>query len=38
LQAGLNAHLTKPIKPEILIETLESLIRGRSDAGEGENI
>ena len=33
-----NAHLTKPIKPEILIETLESLIRGRSDAGEGENI
>lgn len=38
LQAGLNAHLTKPIQPEILIETLESLIRGRSDAGEGENI
>ncbi|MBR2598045.1 MAG: response regulator [Clostridiales bacterium] len=38
LQAGLNAHLTKPIKPEILIETLESLISGRSDAGEGENI
>ena len=38
LQAGLNAHLTKPIKPEILIETLESLIRGRSDADEGENI
>lgn len=38
LQAGLNAHLTKPIQPEILFETLESLIRGRSDTGEGENI
>ena len=27
LQAGLNAHLTKPIQPEILYETLESLIK-----------
>ena len=27
LQAGLNAHLTKPIQPEVLFETLESLIR-----------
>ncbi len=38
LQAGLNAHLTKPIQPEVLFETLESLIRVRSDAGKGENI
>jgi CheY-like chemotaxis protein len=27
LQAGLNAHLTKPIKPELLYETLEGMIR-----------
>jgi CheY-like chemotaxis protein len=27
LQAGLNAHLTKPVQPEILFETLEDLIR-----------
>jgi len=27
LQAGLNAHLTKPIQPEALYETLESLIK-----------
>ena len=27
LQAGLNAHLTKPVQPENLFETLESLIR-----------
>ena len=26
LQSGLNAHLTKPIKPEVLIETLESYL------------
>ena len=26
LQAGLNAHLTKPIQQEVLFETLESLI------------
>ena len=26
LQAGLNAHLSKPIQPEILFETLENLI------------
>ena len=26
LQAGLNAHLTKPVEPEALFETLESLI------------
>ena len=38
LQAGLNAHLTKPIQPEVLFETLESLIRERTDAGKGENI
>ena len=38
LQAGLNAHLTKPIQPEVLFETLESLIRERTDVGKGENI
>ncbi len=27
LQAGLNAHLSKPVQPETLFETLESLIR-----------
>ena len=27
LQAGLNAHLSKPVEPEALFETLESLIR-----------
>ncbi|MBR1830151.1 MAG: response regulator, partial [Atopobiaceae bacterium] len=27
LQAGLNAHLTKPVEPEALFGTLESLIR-----------
>ena len=27
LQAGLNAHLTKPVQPESLFETLESLIK-----------
>ena len=27
LQAGLNAHLTKPVEPENLFETLESLIK-----------
>ena len=27
LQAGLNAHLSKPVEPELLFETLEKLIR-----------
>ena len=27
LQAGLNAHLNKPIQPDVLFETLESLIK-----------
>ena len=27
MQAGLNAHLSKPIEPEVLFETLESLIK-----------
>ncbi|MBQ9043988.1 MAG: response regulator [Eggerthellaceae bacterium] len=27
LQAGLNAHLSKPVEPDTLFETLESLIR-----------
>lgn len=26
MQAGLNAHLTKPVEPEILFETLENMI------------
>ena len=26
LQAGLNAHLTKPVEPEVLFDTLESMI------------
>jgi CheY-like chemotaxis protein len=28
LQAGLNAHLSKPVQPEVLYETLEGLIQG----------
>ena len=27
MQAGLNAHLSKPVQPELLFETLESLVR-----------
>ena len=27
MQAGLNAHLSKPVQPDTLLETLESLIR-----------
>ena len=27
MQAGLNAHLSKPIQPDVLYETLESLIK-----------
>ena len=27
MQAGLNAHLSKPVEPEVLFETLETLIR-----------
>ncbi|MBR1584032.1 MAG: response regulator [Clostridia bacterium] len=27
LQAGLNAHLSKPVKPEVLFETLEGLVQ-----------
>ena len=26
MQAGLNAHLSKPVEPEVLYRTLESLI------------
>ena len=27
MQAGLNAHLSKPVEPDILFETLEALLR-----------
>ena len=27
MQAGLNAHLSKPVQPETLFETLENLIQ-----------
>lgn len=27
MQAGLNAHLSKPVEPEVLFKTLEGLIR-----------
>ena len=27
MQAGLDAHLSKPVEPEVLFETLENLIR-----------
>jgi len=26
MQAGLNAHLSKPVEPDILFETLEELL------------
>jgi len=29
MQAGLNAHLSKPVEPETLFETLENLVRPR---------
>ena len=28
LQAGMNAHLSKPVQPDTLFETLENLIEG----------
>ena len=31
LQAGLNAHLSKPVQPDILFETLESLLAKETD-------
>ena len=36
MQAGLNAHLSKPVEPEVLFDTLESLIGAvESKAAEG---
>jgi len=29
MQAGLNAHLSKPVEPEVLFDTLETLIQAR---------
>ena len=37
LQAGLNAHLTKPIQPEVLFDTLESLIKNTDHDDGGSN-
>ncbi|MBQ6206405.1 MAG: response regulator, partial [Oscillospiraceae bacterium] len=37
LQIGMNAHLTKPVEPERLYETLESLIRDDGPAQGTEN-
>ena len=34
LQAGLNAHLSKPVQPESLFETLELYIRKREKEDE----
>lgn len=31
LQAGLNAHLSKPVQPDVLFETLESMIKDDQD-------
>ena len=32
LQAGMSAHLSKPVEPERLFETLEQLVHGSSGA------
>ena len=37
LQIGMNAHLTKPVEPERLYETLESLIRDGAEREEERN-
>ena len=29
MQAGLNAHLSKPVEPDVLFETLEELLEDR---------
>ena len=34
MQSGLNAHLSKPVEPEALFETLESLIRPFPEKGK----
>ena len=36
LQAGLNAHLSKPVEPEALYETIESLIWARGKMEENQ--
>lgn len=35
LQVGMNAHLSKPVEPERLYQTLEELIWEADDAGQG---
>ncbi len=36
LQAGLNAHLNKPIQPDVLFETLENLIKDEKGGTDGK--
>ncbi|MBR2562480.1 MAG: response regulator, partial [Eubacterium sp.] len=36
LQAGLNAHLSKPVQPELLFETLETLMGEKRSAADAE--
>ena len=36
LQAGLNAHLSKPVEPAVLFETLENLIGARGESPRTE--
>ena len=31
MQAGLNAHLSKPVEPDVLFKTLESLLHDQSE-------
>ena len=35
MQAGLNAHLSKPVEPEALFDTLETLIKDKPEKKDG---